>query len=72
MIYLSGDYGEATIQLDNNLLTKFESNAFLEVLDEMNRSGGSGIVSIANNGKRFIYLINTNRRIMLESKVITC
>lgn len=51
MIYLLGDYGDAIIRLDNNLLTGLEWNVFLEVLDEMNRSGGSGVVSIVDNRK---------------------
>lgn len=50
---VSGDYGNAIIRLDLNLLTKFRHEVYLEVLDEMNRFGGgvSGqAVSISGNG----------------------
>lgn len=43
-----GNYGGANILLDQNTLTDFEWEVFLEALDEMNRTN-SGLVSIAGS-----------------------
>lgn len=52
-----GNYGSAIVRLDNNMLTRFKHEVFLEVLDEMNRFDDGvtqQVLSFIGNSKTFL------------------